>query len=250
MSSTKFVFFWLIRKTRWPPLPLIGLDIFNFSSKTAEQNSTKLDRKQDLNVLYQVCVLRADRKNKMAALASDWLRHFQLLLWNRWTEFNETWQKARSQVSLSLRKKNRIIDMSVCKFGNWLRDRSLMISDILYIIGKGISTAFKQYFLKTKNVETLRQNTNFSIVHLSSQHSVNMPTLSPATTIKREIYNMRHTTSERPKESDLLAEKKKGGCPARFRAKWRWKKLRKIRARNAFYTAHLFPRIFERTMAT
>ena len=29
-------------------------------------------------------------KNKMAALASDWLRHFRLLLWNRWTEFHET----------------------------------------------------------------------------------------------------------------------------------------------------------------
>ena len=33
----------------------------------------------------------------MAALASDWLTHFRLLLWNRWTEFNETWQEARSQ---------------------------------------------------------------------------------------------------------------------------------------------------------
>ena len=41
----------------------------------------KLDSKQDLNVLYQVCVFRADRKNKMAAPASDWLRHFRLLLW-------------------------------------------------------------------------------------------------------------------------------------------------------------------------
>ena len=48
-------------------------------------------------ILYQVCVFRADRKNKMATLASDWLRHFRLLLWNRWTEFNETWQEARSQ---------------------------------------------------------------------------------------------------------------------------------------------------------
>ena len=38
----------------------------------------KLDRKQDLNVLYQVCVFRADRKIKMAAPASDWLRHFLL----------------------------------------------------------------------------------------------------------------------------------------------------------------------------
>ena len=36
----------------------------------------------------------------MAALASDWLRHFRLLLWNRWTKFNETWQEARSQCPL------------------------------------------------------------------------------------------------------------------------------------------------------
>ena len=47
-------FFGLIGKTRWPPWPLIGWDIFDFSSKTAERNSTKLDRKQDLNVLYQI----------------------------------------------------------------------------------------------------------------------------------------------------------------------------------------------------
>ena len=75
----------------------VNFHIFNFSSETAERNSTKLDRKQDLNPLYQVCVFGADRKNNMAALASDWLRHFRLLLWNRWTEFNETWQEARLQ---------------------------------------------------------------------------------------------------------------------------------------------------------
>ena len=57
--------------------PSLTFHIFDFSSETAEQNSTKLDRKQDLNVLYQVCVFRVDRKNKMAALASDWLRHFR-----------------------------------------------------------------------------------------------------------------------------------------------------------------------------
>ena len=95
--STKFVFFGPIGKTRWPPWPLIGWDIFDFSSETAKRNSTKLDRKQDLNTLYQVCVFRADQKNKMATLASDWLRHFRLLLWNRWTELNKTWQEARSQ---------------------------------------------------------------------------------------------------------------------------------------------------------
>ena len=96
MSSTKFVFFGSIEKKRWLPLPLIDWDISDFFSETAEQNSTKLDRKQDLNVLYQVCVIGVDCKNKMAALASDWLRHFRLILWNRWTEFNETWQKANS----------------------------------------------------------------------------------------------------------------------------------------------------------
>ena len=93
------VFFWLIGKTRWPPnlwlaetfltslKPLIGIQ-WNLTGR-------------DLNVLYQVCVFRADRKNNMAALTSDWLRHFWLLIRNRWTEFNETWQEARSQRPLT-----------------------------------------------------------------------------------------------------------------------------------------------------
>ena len=94
--STSFVFFRSIRKTRWPPRALIGWDIFHFSSETPERNSMKLDRKQDLNILYHVCGLRADQKNKIATLASYLLRHFRLL-WNRWPEFNEIWQKASSQ---------------------------------------------------------------------------------------------------------------------------------------------------------
>ena len=102
MSSTKFVFFGPIGKTRWPLWPLIGWDIFDFSSETTERNSTKLHRKQDLNVLYQVCIFRAVRKNKMASLASDWLRHFGLL-WNRWPEFNETCQEARSRPGKSVK---------------------------------------------------------------------------------------------------------------------------------------------------
>ena len=72
--SSKFVFFGPIGKTRWPPWPLIGRDNFDFSFETTERNWKKLYRKQDLNALYQVCAFRADRKNKMAALASDWLR--------------------------------------------------------------------------------------------------------------------------------------------------------------------------------
>ena len=89
-----------IWETRWPHWPLIGCTIFDFFSKTAEWNSVKLDRKQNLNVPYQVCVFRADQKNKMVALASDFLRYFRLLLWNRWTEFNETLQEAGSQLPL------------------------------------------------------------------------------------------------------------------------------------------------------
>ena len=77
--------------------PSLTFHIFNFSSETAKQNLTKLDRKQDLKVLYQVCVFWADRKNKMATLASDFPRHFRLLLWNRGMEFKETSQEARSQ---------------------------------------------------------------------------------------------------------------------------------------------------------
>ena len=104
-------------------------DIFDFSSETAKPNSTKLDRKQDLSVFYQVYVFLA-KKTKMAARtligggifdfssetaernltlidrkqdlnvcdrsenrddrqASDMLRYF-LLFWNHWTEFKKT----------------------------------------------------------------------------------------------------------------------------------------------------------------
>ena len=62
-SSSTFVFFGPIEKRRWPSWLLIGLDIF-VSSETAERNSTKLDKKQDLDVLNQVCVFRADRKTR------------------------------------------------------------------------------------------------------------------------------------------------------------------------------------------
>ena len=59
-SSTKLVFFGPIGKTRWPPWPLLGWDIFDFSSEPAERSSSKLDKKQDLNVLYLVCVFQAN----------------------------------------------------------------------------------------------------------------------------------------------------------------------------------------------
>ena len=115
--------------------PLICWDIFDFSSVTAEQNSTKLDRKQNFNVLYQVCVIRrnltgskismsctkfffrADQKNKMAAPASDWLRHFRLLLW---TEFNKTWQEIRYVNAI----------FQVCVFSGWSEKYCTQVYDM------------------------------------------------------------------------------------------------------------------------
>ena len=57
-------------KPRLLPWPLMDQDMFFFSSVTAEWNSTRLDSKQDLNVLYQVCVFGGYWKIKMAILAS------------------------------------------------------------------------------------------------------------------------------------------------------------------------------------
>ena len=127
-SSNKCVFFGPIGKTRWPPGLWLAETTFFFSSETAEGNSTKLDRKQDLNVLYQVCVFRADPKNKMAALASYWLRHFWLLIWNRWTEFNRTWLEERNQCplpSLCFRsdRKNKMAALA----SDWLRHFRLLL---------------------------------------------------------------------------------------------------------------------------
>ena len=94
-SPTRFVFFGMIRKTRWPPWPLIGWDIFDFYSETAERNSMKLDRKEDLNVLCQVCVFGPIGKTRWLPWPLIGWDIFDF--WNRWTEFNETWQEARSQ---------------------------------------------------------------------------------------------------------------------------------------------------------
>ena len=61
-----------IGKARWLPLPLIGWDIFDFSPETAEQNSTKHDTNQVLNILYQVCIFGC-RSEKQDGNPGLWL---------------------------------------------------------------------------------------------------------------------------------------------------------------------------------
>ena len=105
VSSTKFVFFGPIRKTRWPPLPLIGWDILDFSSETAKQNLTRIDRKQDLNVLYRVCVFRADQKNKMAP--------WPLIGWDIFDFSSETAEQNSTKLD---RKQDVNVLLQVCVF--------------------------------------------------------------------------------------------------------------------------------------
>ena len=95
-SSTKFVFFGPIGKPRWrsdrwlaetfstsPLKPLNEIQRNLIGSKTST-SSTQF-------VFFGPIGKRDYRP------ASDWLRHFRLLLWNCETEFDETWQNARSQ---------------------------------------------------------------------------------------------------------------------------------------------------------
>ena len=81
---------------------LSATGIFDFSSKTAERNLTKLNRKQDLNVLYQFCVFGPIRKTRwMSRPLIGWF-FFLLLFRNRRTEFKLTWQVARSNSTLPI----------------------------------------------------------------------------------------------------------------------------------------------------
>ena len=127
-SSTKFVFFGPIGKSIWPPWPLIGWDIFDFPSESAERNSMKLDKKQDLNVLYQVCVFLADQKNKIAARP--------LIGWDIFDFSSETAERNSKKVN---RKQGLNVLYQVCVFradqknkmaalsSDWLRHFRLLL---------------------------------------------------------------------------------------------------------------------------
>ena len=82
-SSTKFVFFESNGKTRWPPWPLIGWDIFNFFSETTERNSMNLIGSKISTSSAKFVLFGPIGKPKWPPWPSDWLIHFRLLLWNR-----------------------------------------------------------------------------------------------------------------------------------------------------------------------
>ena len=77
-------------------------DIFEFS-ETAELNLTKVDRKQYLNTIYQVCGFffsgRSEKQDDRPA--SDWIRHFRPLLWNL-KPLNRIWSIRYRQQDLNV----------------------------------------------------------------------------------------------------------------------------------------------------
>ena len=63
-TESSLCFFGAVLKKQMVLLASDWLIHFNFSSEIAERNSTKLDKKQDLDILYHVCIFPADNKNQ------------------------------------------------------------------------------------------------------------------------------------------------------------------------------------------
>ena len=85
--------------------PCLTFHIFDFSSEIAEQNSPKLDRKQDLNVLDQVCVFGPIWKTKWPPQP--------LIGWYTFGFFSETAEQNSSKLD---RKQDLIVLYHVCVF--------------------------------------------------------------------------------------------------------------------------------------
>ena len=82
----------------------LTFQIFNFS-ETAEQNSTKIDRKQDLHALYKVCVFGPIKKTR-------WLP-WPLIRWDIFDFSSETAKRNSTKLD---RKQDLKVLYQVCVF--------------------------------------------------------------------------------------------------------------------------------------
>ena len=93
---SKFVIFGRKRENQDGRPGLIGCVIFDLFSETAEQNSTKLEG-NNISTYFSKFVFLGPIGKPRWQPWPHWLCHFRRLLWNRWTEFNETWQETTFQ---------------------------------------------------------------------------------------------------------------------------------------------------------
>ena len=107
-SYTKFVFFGSIVKISWRPWPLVGLDIYDFSSKIVKRDLTKLDGKKDLKVLSRVCVC------VFGLIAKPRLPPYPLIGWDLFEFSSETAEENLMKID---KKQNGNVLYLVCVFG-------------------------------------------------------------------------------------------------------------------------------------
>ena len=69
-------------------------------------------------------VFSGQSKKHDGRLASDWLGQFRLLLWNRWTEFNESWQGTKTTKFLFLGRSEK---QDGSPASDWLRHYKLFL---------------------------------------------------------------------------------------------------------------------------
>ena len=128
----------------------------------------------------------------MAALGSNWLRHLQLLLWNHWTEFNETWQEARSQ---------RLLLPSLC-FTDWSENKMATLPLIGWDISDFSSETAEWNLTKFIRKHDLNSSTKFSFFGLIRE-KLRLP---PWPLIGWDIFDFSSETTER--NSTKLGRKK------------------------------------------
>ena len=150
--------------------------ILDFST-TAEQNSTKLDRERDINILYQVYVFQTDRKTKMSVLASDGIG------WDFFDFFIEStkWNSAKLD-----RKKEFNILYKVCVFRADRKTKmAALASDLLMNFRLLLSNRWRE-FNETWQEESIQHSLQ-SLCFLADRKS-NMTALANALLIHFRLH--------------------------------------------------------------
>ena len=94
-SSTNFVFFGPIRKKDGSLDLWLAEFFFTSLQKPLNWIQTNLTGSKVSTSFTNFVFFGPIEKKEDGRPASDWLRDFQLFLWNHWMEFNLTWQKTR-----------------------------------------------------------------------------------------------------------------------------------------------------------